>query len=189
MCRNMTFCILLLSVSTSQCFGQGEANSLKGTPFSERLVPGGGFGFGFTSAQDYFSVSPAIGYMITARFMAGTGFTYRFTKYKFYTPPIKLKDFAANPFLRFTVYKNIFLQTEYEYLNYEFPTSITETRREEFGSVLAGGGFIQPLGKKLGLYLMALYNFSYKTPIQGDYSPYNSPLVLRAGVNYGNFGF
>jgi hypothetical protein len=152
-------------------------------------VTGGGFGLGFSSAQDFFSVSPVLGYMLTAKLMAGTGFTYRFTKYKYYTPPIKLKDYGVNPFVRFTVYKNIFLQAEYEYLNYEFPTTITETTREEFTSVLAGGGFIQPLGKKVALYVMALYNFSYKTPAQGEYTPYNSPIVLRAGINVGNFGF
>jgi len=181
-------CMLLVIVAI-QSSGQGKDNSLKGTPFKERIVPGGGFGFGFSSSQDYFSLSPSIGYMLTARLMAGTGFTYRFTKYKFYTPALKLKDYAANPFLRFIVYRNIFLQTEYEYLNYEFPVSASETIREDFGSFMAGGGFIQPIGKKLGLYVMALYNFSYKTPVAGDYSPYNSPLVVRAGVNYGNFGF
>jgi hypothetical protein len=182
------FCVLLFFVAHTLAIGQGEKNSLKGTPFKERIVTGGGFGLGFSSTSDFFSVSPMIGYQVTTRFMAGTGFTYRFTNYKT-SPPIKLNDYGINPFLRFIVYKNIFLQTEYEYLNYEFPTSFTESVRQEFGSFLAGGGFVQPISSKVGIYFMALYNFSYKTPIGNDYTPYNSPLVIRAGVNVGNFGF
>lgn len=182
--------ILLLAIaSTGSALGQGENNSLKGTPVKERIVTGGGFGLGFSSVQDYFSLSPVIGYQLTRKLMAGTSITYRFTNYKYYTPSLKLRDYAANPFVRFTVYKNIFLQSEYEYLNYEFPTSITETTRQDFSSFLAGGGFIQPLGRKVGIYVMALYNFSYQTPVQGSYSPYNSPIIIRAGINIGNFGF
>jgi len=92
----------------------------------------------------------------------------------------------VNPFLRFTFYRNIFLQTEYEYLNYEFPLSVAETTRRSFDSFLAGGGFIQPLGDRMAFYLMALYNFSYQDQVQ--YSPYDSPIVIRAGINIGALG-
>ena len=116
-----------------------------------------------------------IGYRLTAKLLAGTGLTYRYTNYKVTRPSIKLNDYGVNPFLRFTVYRNIFVQTEYEHLNYEYPVTITETTRKSFDSFLAGGGFIQPLGERFSFYLMALYNFSYKD--QSIYSPYDSPLV------------
>lgn len=170
-------------------FGQGEANSLKGTPFKERIITGGGMGLGFGGTQDFISVSPVIGYMLTKKLMAGTSVTYRYTSYKRVQPSIKLNDYGVSPFVRFTVYKNIFLQTEYEYLNYEYPLSTRETMRYDFRSLLAGGGFIQPLGKNLGFYLMALYNFSYKDPVPGQPQAYTSPLVIRGGINIGNFGF
>jgi hypothetical protein len=171
-------------------FSQGKNNSLKGVPFKERIVTGGGMGLGFGNIQDFVSVSPVIGYRITNRLMAGTSVTYRYTNYKYYKPSIKLNDYGVGPFARFTVYKNIFLQTEYEYLDYEFPTtSRGETVRMGFDSFLAGGGFIQPLGRNVGFYLMALYNFSYKDAAAGQYTPYASPIVIRAGVNIGNFGF
>jgi len=83
-------------------------------------------------------------------------------------------------------YRNIFLQTEYEYLNYEYPHTNFETTRRSFDSFLAGGGFIQPLGDRFAFYLMALYNFSYQE--QSLYSPYDSPIVIRAGVNIGALG-
>jgi hypothetical protein len=188
----LLFCIIGLLCS-SVAFGQGEANSLKGVPAKERFVFGGGFGLSFSSYSDFISVSPQIGYAITRKLIAGTGFTYRYTKYKYYSPSINLNDFGVNPFLRFTVYRNIFIQTEYEYLDYEFPDYSTgvlgETTRKNFNSFLAGGGFVQPIGQKVSFYIMALYNFSYQDSNPNEYSPYNSPLIIRAGINIGNVGF
>jgi hypothetical protein len=177
------FFILFASVAS---FAQGENNSLKGAPLKDRIVTGGGLGLGFGSVQDYFSVSPMIGYRLTAKLLAGTGVTYRYTNYKVFRPSMKLNDYGLNPFLRFTVYRNIFLQTEYEYLNYEFPVTAAETTRRSFDSFLGGGGFIQPIGQRAAFYLMALYNFSYQQTSQ--YSPYDSPVVIRAGINIGALG-
>jgi hypothetical protein len=183
--------IVLSSVLLFSCtllFAQGEANSLKDVPFKERIVTGGGFGLGFSSTQSYFSVSPSIGYQLTKKLIAGTTVTYRYTSYKFSNlPSLKLNDYGVNPFVRFTVYRNIFLQTEYEYLNYEFPITYSETTRKTFTGLLGGGGFTQPLGDKVVMYFMALYNFSYTDPSANQYAVYNSPLIIRAGINVGNF--
>ncbi len=188
MCRILMCFIGVLC--SSVVFGQGKNNSLEGVPFKERIVFGGGLGgLSFGSYQDFISVSPLIGYRVTAKLIAGTGFTYRYTNYKEFSPSIKLNDYGINPFLRFTVYKNIFIQTEYEYLTYEYPVTRTTTSRRDFNSVLVGGGFAQPIGEKASLYIMALYNLSYKNPSVGNYSPYDSPLVIRAGITIGNFGF
>jgi hypothetical protein len=114
---------LLLVVSGLSAFGQGKDNSLKGVPFKERIVTGGGLGLGFGSVQDFISVSPVLGYSLTKKFIAGTGITYRYTNYKYYNPSLKLTDYAVSPFLRYNIYRGIFAQTEYEYLNYEFPVT------------------------------------------------------------------
>lgn len=179
--------IFLISCVSLSAFAQGKNNSLEGAPLKDRIVTGGGLGLGFGSVQDYFSVSPMIGYRLTQKLLAGTGITYRYTNYKVVRPSMKLNDYGLNPFLRFTVYRNIFLQTEYEYLNYEFPVTVAETTRRSFDSFLAGGGFIQPIGQRAAFYLMALYNFSYQQTSQ--YSPYDSPVVVRAGINIGALGF
>lgn len=185
MARFITAALLVLAIPLS-AFSQGKNNSLEGMPLRDRIVTGGGLGLGFGSVQDFFSVSPMIGYRLTARLLAGTGITYRYTNYKVVKPSIKLHDYGLSPFLRFTFYRNIFLQTEYEYLNYEFPLTVAETTRRSFDSFLAGGGFIQPLGDRFAFYLMALYNFSYQDQVQ--YSPYDSPIVVRAGINIGALG-
>ena len=179
--------IVIIGSFSIEAFSQGENNSLEGLPLKDRIVFGGGVGLGFGSVQDYFSVSPMIGYRVTARLLAGTGLTYRYTNYKLPNPSIKLNDYGLNPFLRFTVYRNIFLQAEFEHLNYEFPmVASRETTRQTFDSFLAGGGFIQPLGERFAFYVMALYNFSYQDAAR--YSPYDSPIVIRAGINIGALG-
>lgn len=183
--RKLTFliCFILLS---NLVIAQYD-NSLKGVPFKERITVGGGLGLGFGSDQDFVSLSPMIGYRVTERFLAGTGITYRYTKFK--NPiDIKLVDYGVNPFLRYTLFNNVFVQTEYEYLNYEAPTwngSDFTTQRKNYTAFLAGGGFLQPIGDRASFFLMALYNFSYTEPKVGEYSPYYSPLVLRAGINFG----
>lgn len=187
MARVIAFCLLLFTASV--VYAQGEKNSLKGVPVKERIVSGGGFGLGFSSEQDFFSLSPVIGYQLTRKLMAGTSLTYRFTSWKVVDPAVKLHDYGINPFARFVVYKNLFLQAEYEHLNYEFPVSYTETTREKFDSFMAGGGIFQPISEKVGFYLMALYNFSYTEPKLNEYAVYNSPLVIRAGINVGSFSF
>jgi hypothetical protein len=184
-----TAVILLLTALISGAYSQGKDNSLKGVPPNERIVTGGGFGLGFGSQQDYIMLSPMLGYMLTQKLVAGASVTYRYTNYKFYKPSLKLNDFGIGPFMRFTIYNGIFAQIEYEYLNYEFPSNYPETSRTSFSSFLAGGGFLQPLGGKAVFYVMALYNFSYKTPLPGQYTAYSSPLIVRAGINIGNFMF
>ena len=176
-----------LVLCTSLAFGQGEANSLEGVPAKERILVGGGLGLGFSSIQDFVSVSPEVSYRITARLMAGTGFSYRYTNYKT-QPTIKLHDYGVNPFLRFIVYKQLFIHAETELLNYEYPTSRTETVRKNFTSFLAGVGYFQPAGGRANFYIMALYNLSYQNPIPGTYSAYDSPLVIRAAFLFGDLG-
>ena len=165
--------------------GSTYDNDLSGVPLKERIVVGGGLGLSFGSQQDFLSIAPMIGYRVTERMLAGTGITYRYTKYKYYSPAIKLIDYGFNPFVRYTIFNGIFVHAEYEYLNYEFPTDVNETMRTGYNSFLAGGGFLQPIGDKAAFYLLALYNFSYREVQPGQYSPYTTPLILRGGITFG----
>jgi len=184
--RALFICLLIVATGYASC-AQGENNSLKDVPFKERIVTGGGFGMGFGNVQDYVSISPLIGYSVTRKLLVGSGFTYRYTKYKGVQPNVSFNDYSINPFARFTVYQGFFLQTEYEYMNYEYYLG-GEKARDSFNSFLAGGGFIQPMGNKASFFAMALYNFSY-TASTSIYTPYQSPWVIRVGVNIGGFMF
>lgn len=173
--------VLLLSLAATMAFAQWGEEEMSDKPsIRERIFTGGGFGASFSSYYSYVSVSPLIGYKITNRLAGGVQVTYRYTNYKNYRPAINTNDFGVSPFVRFSVYGPLFLHAEYEYLNYEFPVSSKETVRMSFNSVMAGGGLFQPIGRRAGFYLLALYNFSYQAN-----SPYDSPLVLRAGITAG----
>lgn len=187
MIRSALTLLFVLSLATAVYAQRGDSydNSLKGVPLKERIVVGGGLGASFGSQQDFFSISPMIGYKVTERLMAGSGVTYRYTKYKFYSPAIKLIDYGFNPFARYNIFNGIFAQVEYEYLNYEFPVTIEQSVRKAYNSFLAGGGFVQPIGDKAAFYVLALYNFSYQDVQPGEYTPYASPLVLRGGITLG----
>lgn len=183
---------LLITVSTGTMLAQGEANSLKGVPFKERIVTGGGFGMGFGNYQDYVSVSPIIGYSLTKRILGGVGLSYQYIKYKdvYQGQDVSTNNYGINPFLRFNVYKGLFLQTEFEHLNYEFiQYPSLETTRSSYNSMLGGAGYVQPIGKNAAFFFMALYNFSYTTPNPYEFAPYDSPWILRVGVNIGGFIF
>lgn len=182
--RTLIVTLFLAICGVVTLYAQGEDNSLKDVPARERVVFGGGFGLGFSNLQDYVMVSPAVGYMLTRRLMGGTSITYQYTNYKYVSPSVAVHAYGAAPFLRFLSYENLFLHTEYEYLNYQFPDQVGYDG-QSFGSFLAGGGFVQPIGDKAAIYFMALYNFSYQTPTQNDFYPYSSPLIIRAGITLG----
>lgn len=187
MIKSLLLCFaVLFCINTARA--QGKNNSLEGVPVKERIVTGGGLGLSFGNTADFISVSPIIGYAITRRFIAGTGITYRYTKYKTFSPALTFNDYAINPFARFTVYNGIFLQTEFEHLNYEYYVAPGETARKGFNSFLAGGGFLQPMGKNAAFFVIALYNFSY-TASSSIYTPYQSPWVIRAGITVGGISF
>lgn len=179
-------CLLscMLVVLSLQASAQWGDETLSDKPaFKDRIFVGGGIGGGFGSSQDFFSISPIIGYKLNEKLVPGISLMFRYTNNKFYTPHISTTDYGISPFIRYMIGGGLFLHTEYEYLNYEYPTSPTETRRQGFSSFLAGGGFFQPIGRRAGFYASALYNFSYKSNTQ--IYPYSSPLIFRFGITAG----
>lgn len=180
------FSIGLLLLSTVAWAQWGDSEMDQKAPWQERIFTGGGLGLSFGTDVDYISIAPIIGYRLTPKLASGLSLTYRYTNYKYVTPKIATNDYGAAPFLRFNFYKNFFLHAEYEFLNYEFPISASESVRRSFNSFMAGGGFFQPLGRNVGFFASALYNFSYRNPTSPtDYQPYGGPLVLRAGITAG----
>lgn len=178
--------ILLATILCQVAFAQWGEEEMSDEPsFKERIFFGGGFGLSFSSYYDYVSVSPMVGYRLTPKVATGLQIQYRYSKYKQYVPKFSTNDYGLSPFIRYNFYGPLFLHAEYEYLNYEYQVSSDNMARKAYNSFLAGGGFFQPLGRSAGFYIIALYNFSYKDPGYGEFSPYDSPLVLRAGVTVG----
>lgn len=178
--------LLMITLSLSVNAQWGEEQMEEKPSLKDRMFFGGGFGLSFSSNYDFFSVSPIIGYRLSPKVATGLSITYRYTKYKYVTPTISTNDYGLSPFIRYQFYGPLFLHAEYEYLNYEYITYTGESNRKSFTSLMAGGGFFQPVGRRAGLYLSLLYNFSYRNPTSpNDYYPYSSPFVVRAGITAG----
>lgn len=187
--KKLTLIIIFSMFGTLAIAQWGEEQLSDKPDFRERIFTGGGIGASFSSYYHYISISPLIGYRITSKLAGGLQLQYRYTNYR-QAPSYTTNDFGIAPFLRFSIFGPFFLHAEYEYLNYEYPVGINGNDvvkdRKGYDSFMAGGGFFQPIGRRAGFYLSALYNFSYKDPTSSyDYYPYNSPVVLRVGITAG----
>ena len=142
---------------------------------------GGGVGLSFGTV-DYVEVQPVVGMTFTERASGGVSVLYRFRDDGRVSPSVSTSDYGGSVFMRYRVAAPVFLQAEYEYLDYEFVRVDRTTGRDSYGSALIGAGFWQPTGGRAGFYAVALYNLSYST---SDPGPYSDPWVVRAGVTFG----
>lgn len=147
-----------------------------------KIFYGGGIGLGFGDV-DYFEIWPLIGVNLSRPLAVGLQFIYRQRKDNRYPESLKTEDYGATLFGRYRLPGPLYLQAEYEYLDYEYRTSYygTETKRSNFSSFMAGGGVSQMVGGNTSLYATVLYNFSYDQPD----SPYDNPWIVRFGVGVG----
>jgi hypothetical protein len=130
---------------------------------------------------DYVEVSPLVGFRAHPKVDVGVSLTYRWRSDDRYD--ISTSDYGATLFGRYRVYRGVFLEADWEYLNWEYVRSDLTKDRIGTSSFLAGGGYYLPLGGRATLALSALYNFSYDRddPLQ----PYGDPWIVRAGVGVG----
>jgi hypothetical protein len=185
--KHLSILVFFLVIVTLQANAQWGDEEMDEQPtLRDRLFTGGGLGASFGKGYSFVSVSPLVGYKITPKLAGGLQFQYRYTKYNVAPYKFSTSDYGFSPFLRWNFYGPLFLHTEYEYLNYVAALGSDGSKvRDSYNSFFLGGGFFQPLGRNAGFFLMALYNFSYKDPQPYEIAPYDSPLVIRAGVTAG----
>ena len=164
---------------------QEDGNSLKGMSFKDRAFTGGNLGLSFGTITNIY-LAPVLGYRVTPRMAAGVGVIYQYVKDTRYNPDLSYSSYGFNIFSRYAIYGPLFVQAEYEYLNYEYFPFIgsAETARTGFNSVFLGGGLAQPMGKNAAIILSAFYNVTYQGNSQPP-PPYNSPWVVRVGITAG----
>ena len=130
---------------------------------------------------DYVSIEPSIGYWITPKLTVGGRLILRSTKNLRVEDSERYFDYGASVLTRLFVTKRVFVQGEYEYLNYEFATAGGSTRREGYNSLFGGAGYALQLSRKSWFTVLGMYNFSWK---EDEISPYAEPWVLRAGFGF-----
>ncbi len=180
----MRKCLVLIFFLFCQGMAMAQVDISSGskTPFGQRIYFGGNFSFQFGYVT-YLDVSPLVGYMINKDFSAGVGITYRYLRYKDIN--YKTNIYGGRMFVRHNLPIlpiPLFVYSEYEDLNLDVAVyNATHTdytiSRQWVPSLFVGGGLFQPIGKRAGFTIMALYNIIY----DDQRSPYNSPLVFRVG--------
>ena len=171
--KNTLLVILLISV-----LGLSAQESL-----SDRIYYGGGFGFSSSSNQTNLMLMPNVGYKITENFSAGVGVIYQYVRVR--NPDLSINNYGGSVFTRYNLFQQFFAYSEFERLNFEYPTSDNSTARAGYNSLLIGGGYSEMLGGNSSFSLMALYNVLYD---ETEFPrPYSSPWVIRAGIGVGIF--
>ena len=141
---------------------------------------GGGFGVSFGTV-DAITVAPMIGLRVHPRVSVGTQPYYRWVNDDNY--PSSTDEYGATLFVRFQVWRSLFLEGDYQYTNYEYFNTLTSTQRANYNAFLAGGGYAIPMGRNAAMYVSALYDFSYD---DNDLTlPYSSPWRVSVGATVG----
>ena len=152
-----------------------QSNTAAG--FWQRTRFGGNFGLQLGNPT-FINVSPRMYYLVTQDFWVGGGATYMYTRYKAPFSPFETSTYGANITAIYQVFAPIFLQAEYEPLNFEAYNAFEGVyNRTWIHGVLVGGGITQRVGRG-AIFLTALYNVTWK---DANRSFYGSPWIIRVG--------
>lgn len=181
--RNILTAVLVLMVMNI-AHGQVEIGEGEDPSILDRMYVGGGFSASFGTITSVY-VSPVVGYMITRSLSSGVGITYMYYRNDFFD--FETHTYGGRLFLRQNIRLlrlPLFLYSEYENLNVEtveiLPNDAYRLNREWVPSLFFGGGLFQPLGRRGGFYMIAMYNVIF----DDLRSPYNSPWVFRVGFTF-----
>lgn len=145
--------------------------------FWDRVVYGGNAGLQLGS-NTMISVSPTVGYKLTDDWIAGIRGIYQYYKFNDPRGDFETNTYGGSIFTNYMIFKNIFLQAEYEKLNFEtYSVQENQLVRVWDNNFFVGGGLRQPVGGKVYMNIQALYNLTYTTT-----SPYAKPWVINVGL-------
>lgn len=165
--RNIFF--LLFILFTTVAFAQkGEEYSVdeRGS-WQERVYFGGGFGLSSGTNGSSVNVSPLVGYMITSKLSAGVGATYQYYKFGDFSD----NRYGGEVFARMNTFKQIFLYSSYQFINYN--TNIfSDGSRRTIARLPLGAGMSQPVGSRASLNFLAAYDVLWDPAQQAYDSPW-----------------
>lgn len=167
--------LLILSLVVVLTSKPVNAQDVEGDNFWDKIYFGGNFNAQFGTLT-FIDVSPLVGYRITERFSSGLGITYRYISNDFYNYSSSI--YGGRVFAQHSIWRQFFAHAEYESLSTEFYSrNLDRVIRDWVPGLMIGGGLFQPLGKRAGFQIFALYNLLY----DAQRSPYNDPWVIRVG--------
>jgi len=87
--------------------------------------------------------------------------------------------FGGRGYARYYVFRNLFVQGEYELLNFDALNTFGDTDRVTVHSYFIGGGYRQWIGQKAFMSVVVLWNLN-----ENPYYPYSNP-IFRIGAGFG----
>lgn len=157
-------------------------------PFSQRLRFGGGISnLQFSTGVFGIAVSPVVAYQASERAIIGVGATYGYAHYKAYysnyNTPTTYNQYGGRVF---AMYEFIPALVPNLYLHGEIETSAVQQKVDGGGSYtgsvtapLVGVTYMQPISRRFGVNLTALYNLNYTANSGLSSYVYGSPFVIR----------
>ncbi|MBP7849404.1 MAG: hypothetical protein KA053_03925 [Lentimicrobiaceae bacterium] len=150
---------------------------------TRRFFTGGGLGLQLGTIA-YVDVSPFLGYFLMERWDVGLGVTYQYYVDKRFNPHFTADVMGGRIFTRYHVLEDLFLQAEYEILNYNAALIdplgfFIKPERVEVYNYLIGAGYRQAVSNRVSINLVGLWNLN-----ESVYSLYDNP-VIRIGVEVG----
>ncbi|MBW6499810.1 MAG: hypothetical protein K0B05_00315 [Bacteroidales bacterium] len=151
-------------------------------PLKERLFYGGSIGLQFGTITDI-QISPVVGLWLLPRLGVAAGPNFRFYK----NPYEKTTIYGGRSYLQFLfiqdlnsvvplgIHIGMFLHTEYEVLSLEsefWKLPPYQSDRFTTGTLLAGGGISQPIGRRSALNFMVLWALN-----DSGYGLYSNPEI------------
>ena len=134
--------------------------------FKSNLFYGGYINLSFGS-YTVIGIEPMIGYKLTPKLSAGVKVQYNYIQDDRYAKSYTTSTYGGSIFGRYLVTPKFYAQVEAASYSYEFFYFNGGSEREWVPFLLAGGGFIQPLGERSWLNVQILFDV-----LQDDKSPY-----------------
>ncbi len=169
--------IVFLSVMTIAAVAQRNVYENSSYSFRDRGYVGlglSGLNFGRDNfAGRFFSIggSGQLGYMLTKNFSTGVGLEYTYTTYS--DQGIKHHVYGGYPFLRYNVFNNFFVQTDYNLVTIKVTGPAGEAS-QNFERFFVGAGYSSPSGSRSYFNMLVSYDFLFTNT-----SPFASPLSFR----------
>ncbi len=108
-----------------------------------------------------------VGYHINPVLSAGLRFKYQYVSANLYGTDFNASNYGGSVFTYARVHPNIYLQAEFEYMSYEWPTVGGSSIRDWVPFLFLGGGAVKQLSGNVSLVASVLFDV-----LQDDNSPY-----------------
>jgi hypothetical protein len=168
----VVFCTVTTVTVAQRNFYENSSPSLKDRGYVGLGLSGLNFGRDFYLGR-FFSIggSGQLGYMLTKNFSTGVGLEYTYTTYS--DQGIKHHVYGGYPFLRYNVFNNFFVQTDYNLVTIKV-TGPGGEASQNFERFFVGAGYSSPSGNRSYFNMLVSYDFLFTNT-----SPFASPLSFR----------